>query len=575
MNREILEARERSILAADGFIHSPLPFTWTPLERDLLRPYFTNLNHRIFLVHTLPENMIAVLMAMYSRLKNQRGLRGVFVDTFLPQVLVTLTQEFKDSAEEDPAKFLKSKKVTDVNEFYQFSPESRNAIDQFISSFRINPDYLTHLTESHKMRTFLKTWLDQWGHNSIARTAIIHPCFENISILAAKSIEWTRPGAGYIELSTRYVDMSGKDIYPIARELKNFGVNYERVDDYLSLLFNTYRSLQGEDFNGPLPNFLAEYYRDTVPPEKIRAGIIGETCDVLGNFLPAATLTSVGVSISGESLPSLIKHLELDDTPENNVIIESLKKEGVKIGANQFLRHLETTSWDEMNWQYLQIADYLEIKSLTFLPHKEQAEEQLVKIFCGQKRFQDLIAFDDVVDLIAKTPRGEHDKLPREFEAISVHFFGQMSFRGWRDLQRMGFCGHKRSWLSPKRGFYRYDKPTPPELARYFQQAKKEGENLYRHLMEKNVPASMAQYPLALGFLVDFLITGNLRQFEFCNWQRSKPSVNHEVRQTFHSFESHLRRAYPWWPKISRANMTPAYIFARGSALPLADRLKR
>jgi len=41
--------------------------------------------------------------------------------------------------------------------------------------------------------------------------------------------------------------------------------------------------------------------------------------------------------------------------------------------------------------------------------------------------------------------------------------------------------------------------------------------------------------------------------------------VNDEVRQQFLGFEHTLRAAYPWWERLSRADLTPHYIFARGS----------
>ena len=98
----------------------------------------------------------------------------------------------------------------------------------------------------------------------------------------------------------------------------------------------------------------------------------------------------------------------------------------------------------------------------------------------------------------------------------------------------------------------------------------KANKDIYTKLMESDVPRALAQYPLALGNFVGFSASGNLLQWEFCNWQRTKFSVNHEVRQIFLSIEKQLRFQYPWWSEISRADMTPAYIFARGSkGLPL------
>ena len=142
-----------------------------------------------------------------------------------------------------------------------------------------------------------------------------------------------------------------------------------------------------------------------------------------------------------------------------------------------------------------------------------------------------------------------------------------MSFRGWRDLQRQGFCSHVRSLVSPALGFYRYDKPALPELNKSFAQLHHYNRTMHRKLLgEDGHRASpvLLQYILGLGNLVLFEIAGNLRQFEFCNWQRTKWSVNHEVRQVFISMEEELRDLLPWWSQISRADLVPSYVFARG-----------
>jgi len=92
-------------------------------------------------------------------------------------------------------------------------------------------------------------------------------------------------------------------------------------------------------------------------------------------------------------------------------------------------------------------------------------------------------------------------------------------------------------------------------------------------LLERNgIPIVLRQYPLALGYNVGFLMSSNLRQWEFCNWQRTKWSVNHEVRQVFVAIEETLRKLYPWWQHVSRADLTPAYVFARGKkGIPILE----
>jgi len=412
-------------------------------------------------------------------------------------------------------------------------------------------------------------WLDKYGHNSIARPSMVYLCFEQVSILLAKSIEWCRPGAGYIELSTRYVDMAGKDVYPIARELAEYGVPEEMVENVINASFAAYKELQGDDFSGPFPQFLREQWHDTVNNDsKLEQGVIGETCDVLGNLLPCATLTSLGVGISGEALPEMIRHLKLDNTPENHVAVELVIEEAKKTGASQFLEHLELSEWRKTGWGYIESDNF---KSWAHLPAKAEVENVLLRLFTEKEGFQDCQNWSDVISRLKGLERSNFDKLSREFEHVISTFWGMMAYRGWRDLHRMGFCTHRRGYIDPtKYGFYQYDKPAPDILQQRFFEIHALNQELFRTMKAHGVPNSMMEFPLVLGNLIPFTVGANLRQWEFCHWQRSKPSVNHEVRQVFLKFERIIREQYPWWSEISRADMTPAYVFARGNSdIPL------
>jgi len=552
---------------ARDFIGAELDFKWSEMERQILRKVFTNLKGRVFFIrNVLPANMIAVLLAIYSRLRNRRGLRGVFVDNFLPNLLSVNLPECQERYQGDPAAFLKGEKITSLAKFLEFSELAKNEAQKFLDNLE-DSGYWDAISQAQKMKSFLNTWLDRYGHNSIARPANLYLCCESISILAAKSLEWCRPGAGYIELSTRYVDMAGKDVYPIAKELAVYGIPEEDVLAVINKSFDGYRILQGENFSGPFPEFLRAQFKDKMSAEQLEAGVIGETCDVLGNLLPAATLTSVGIGVSGEALPEMMRHLLLDETPENFALVEAIKVEATKIGADQFLRHLEPTPWQTATWSYL-TSDNQETELA--LPEIAFAEETLLKAFKDKINFATINSWPNVVGELKKIVRGTFDKLPREFELVTAIFKSKMSFRGWRDLQRMGFATHRRSYLTPEIGFYSYDKPAPKDLDKTFKELFEVNQKLYQQMIEAKVPAAMMQYPLALGNLVKILMSANLRQWEFCNWQRSKPTVNHEVRQVFLTAEKLLRSKLSWWSDLSRANITPAYIFARGdSDLPL------
>jgi thymidylate synthase ThyX len=550
---------------ARAFVVQSLPYRFTDDEELALRSFFTNLDRRVFFMHALPANIGATLLAMFSRLKNPRGLRGVFVDAFLPQFLATQLGEVQEHFGGDEAAFLREGKMRTLSAYLQHSEEARATFERFLKAMAVDPGTLALVADSKKARTFLAAWLDKYGHNSIARMAGLWLCCEGISLLAAKTIEWNRPGSGFIELSTRYVDMSHKGCYPIEQELLAGGFGHAaiagRIKESSARAFSHYKALAGDNFDGPFPEFLREQYAAHYEKNQkdLDTGVIGETCDVLGNLLPSSVLTSVGVHVSGEAFPMLLKHLFLDATPENLALAHLILDECRSVGGHQFARHYEPTLWDHAHWQYCPLERFLDLAGcptplVSFLaPYTQHdCEDPLVRMLGG------------AVGIPPPGKRGDHDKLPAEYEAVTLAFRGLMTFRGWRDLQRQGFCTHHRTFLTPRFGFYAYDKPALPMLRRVLQEIAAADGDLYQLLRAHDVPEILCQYPLALGNRVGFTLCGNLRQLEFCTWQRTAFSVNHEVRQVFLEIERNLRGLFPWWSNVSRADGTPAYIFARG-----------
>ncbi len=547
---------------------------FTLFEQSILKPFFTSIDGRVFFIHTLPETVVDVLMSMFSRIKNPRGLRGLFVDSFLPLFLASTLAETESKFNDDAEQFIKTHRIKSLNDFIRHSEEAFGAFMRFRKAFSVDPDYIAEFAAAPKVKKFMASFLDRYGHNSIARMGKLSLCCENISILAAKSLEWTRAGTGYIELSTRYVDMAGKDCYPIEQELSWFGVPKEIVHDVTQLSFDYYRILQGEKFSGPFPSFLRQQYGHLVNETKdLENGVIGETCDVLGNFLPCSTLTSVGVAMSGEAFPDLLRHLILDGTPENLALVDLIIAEAKKIGGDQFIRHYEPTPWKQASWEYLDPQSFgfmpqlnalgrSQITSSLLIPD-EHAKRILYGSFRRQPRFMNCWNFDYTLAELLKVSRGEFDKLPNHFEKVSADFSGIMSFRSWRDLQRQQYCTHYRTLVTTDFGFYSYNKPAPEEFFDACRKLWQRNVALSRIMKERGVPPELMQYPLAMGNLIGFSVAGNVSQMEFCNWQRTKFSVNHEVRQIFIAMETLLREVYPWWGSLSRGDITPAYIFAR------------
>ncbi len=77
---------EKVLDLAREFVFRPVGFQWTPNEERVLRLVFTNLERRVFFMFGLPANVGATILAMYSRIKNKRGLRGGICGQFSPPV---------------------------------------------------------------------------------------------------------------------------------------------------------------------------------------------------------------------------------------------------------------------------------------------------------------------------------------------------------------------------------------------------------------------------------------------------------------------------------------------------------
>lgn len=547
---------------AQEYVLQPVSYSFTNKEKLIIKKFFTNHDKKVFFIRSLPPAVSTTLLSMYSRLKNERGIRGHFVDNLLILILTSFLPEFKnDEDTKGIQKFIKENGINCLDKFIEYSEETKKTFIEFLVGTNANAEYFKGIASSPKIRQFLSIFLDKYGHNSIARTGQEIIGIEDISLLAAKSLEWGRPGSGYIELSTRYVSMEGKALYPVWDEISCINMEIAQiVKNQIEWLIDEYRSGMREGKNS-FSSWLFEKYVSKIPEEELKSAVFGEKCDVMGNLLPCATLTSVGVSVSGEALPELIKHLILDATPENHAIAELIMAESEKTGANQFLRHITVSEWKKHFWRYLDPHRFTNTECTSSVkliggPTNDELEKCLHVLF---SHYDDSSSIENLFSV----PRDPHDKLPNHFEFMAVGFSGIMSFRGWRDLHRMGFSTHFRTLVTPYLGFYRYDKPAPEWLNKKFKKIACQNRIHYEMIREYGIPSVVAQYPMALGNNIGFLYGENFLQAEFSNWQRTKFSVNHEVRQIFLAMEKLLRKKYPIWEKLSRADMTETYAFAR------------
>ncbi|HYA02855.1 MAG TPA: FAD-dependent thymidylate synthase, partial [Syntrophobacteria bacterium] len=308
----------------------------TPEEVAILRPYVTNVDRPIFALKNLPEEVVAVLFAYYSR--SRESLR---------RNLLKLIQE-KDLALEERLHWA----VKDQDEL---------------------------VLARQKAKEFHEKWVVGYGHASVAEHAVAHLAIEDISIVASKVIEDTRL-ASYTEKSTRYVVFDRTKFYRVPRLMVS--PHARLYEETCSSLLETYTSL-----TEPV---VAAIKRETPRGEKqtergYETACRAKGCDILRYVLPAATLTNIGMTANGRVLEHMITKLLSHPLEELREIGATLKAEAEKI-IPTLLKYADRNAYREETHQVLaalateRMAGLLpkEAPDVSLVRYPEDAEDQLV-----------------------------------------------------------------------------------------------------------------------------------------------------------------------------------------------------
>src|SRR3989475_4117284 len=273
---------------------------FTADEQKSLAPFFTNLERSVFGLK-LPQEVAGALFSRYSR--SSKSLRRTFLDEFLG----------------DPELGLK-----DLLGAQTSASDNSAALK--------------------KARAFYDRVLVGYGDDSVAQLGGAHIACENISNVAGKLLEDARIGIAPLEKSTRYVRFDQKNAageYLFYREPRIISSRHR--DAYLevmNLLFDTYsrqmepmlefvsRSLPIDEMQLRHPTTGKTLsYDEAKGNEKLqrwaetayRATVRAHACDVLRSYLPAATLTNVGLFGVGQAFEYLLSRLyshELSEAKE-------------------------------------------------------------------------------------------------------------------------------------------------------------------------------------------------------------------------------------------------------------------
>jgi thymidylate synthase ThyX len=513
---------------------------FSPSECDRLAIYFTNLDRSVFGLR-LPQEVAGALFSRYSR--SAKGLRRVFLDEFIGQM-----GAFHSPAELDDTDALK------------------------------------------KARAFYDRVLVGYGDDSVAQLGGAHIACEDISNVAAKLLEDARIGVAPLEKSTRYVRFDQKDRqgdYLFYKEPKIMGSPYRQAYlDLMQLLFETYSKqiepmlefigrqlpIKAVELKHPKTGQSIPYDEITAHPElqksaeaAYRATVRAHACDVLRSYLPAATLTNVGLFGVGQSFEYLLTKLYTNNLTEarqlgasmqtelNRLIPSFVKRSGFSNYLSVTHQIIESTSQDLTGDKPIDPVDQVtlidfdreaeeKIISAILYPHSRHSLAQLRRLVNGMPATERA----RVLDKYISQRQSRRDKPGRAFENVYYTFdiIGNLGI--YRDLHRHRILTQEAQSFSTNHG---YDTPREIEEIGFkasFDQCMERAAVLYEKI-HRDFPLE-AQYLVPFAYRVRWYMKMNLREAVHIAELRSMPQGHPDYRVI----------AQDMWRKISQVHPTLA-----------------
>ena len=482
---------------------SPSAESFTPEERRLLEPYFTNLDEPVFALTNLPDVVKGALFARYSR--SAKSLRRLFLDEFA---------------------------------------------DKVSGADRQTPDVGVERAERLYTRVF-----HEYGDDSVAQLGGAHIACEGASNLLTKVLERGRLAA-YLEQSTRYVPYidrpQGHWKYLIPEELNGTPLRAQYIRT-LDRAFEIYtRWIEP----------MQDYYKDRHPKDPkdsdgvYRAAIRAKALDTLRGLLPAATQSNVGIFGSGQAYESLLLQMRAHPLTEMRRYAEMMLVELRKVIPAFLTRvdlpdrgvlwsdYLSTTQTDLRQTSMAVLADIDpqprdEVSLVDFDPDGE------VKVVAAALYAVSNLPDCQLLAMARQMPANERasilkayigartnrrHKPGRAFERTGYRFDVLTDYGAFRDLQRHRLLSIEWQDLTTDHGF---NEPAAIEEAGAladWRQVMESSVELHEALRKATLGA-VAPYAVAMAYRIRFYMHMNAREAMHVIELRSAPQGHPAYRR--------------------------------------------
>jgi thymidylate synthase ThyX len=490
----------------------------TDQEREILRPYVSDVDADVFVLKNLNPEVIGAALARYSRA---------------------------------PTGF----KETVAREF-------------------LNEDGTPNITKGAQL---VDRVINKFGDESVAELAVAPICIENISNLTAKIIEDCRIGGSPIEESTRYVlydqKRDGRWRYVVPPDIEASNLN-EKFRSTMDHIFETYADLVDpiqNHFRKKLPEdefeIDVEHLGKTRKAKRSDLKTDGElkafnlaygftirsaACDVIRCILPACAKANLGLVGNGRFFTGLISKLLTQDLKECHVLAGKIRT-ALDTYIPTFVKRAERNEYLAQNdramrklskeiFQGIPVSNNPEVDLL-----EDKAEDFQTNLLTGMLFPLTRHPTRQIRQIVAKLPdtrkqeifstyigkrQSKRDRPGRALEnGYPIQFDIIAGFAEYRDLQRHRMLTQQRQDLGVDLGY-----SIPEEIIEIgkedvvrecFQRAESLHGDLMRAGMERE-----AQYAALFNHFIRWNIGMNLREMGHLTELRSQKAGHPKYRRT-------------------------------------------
>jgi thymidylate synthase ThyX len=509
---------------------------FTDEEMRALAPYFTNVDAPVFGLK-LPQEVAGALFSRYSR--SAKSLRRVFLDEFQGEAGVLPGTEA--ASEGDALK---------------------------------------------KARAFYDRVLVGYGDDSVAQLGGAHLAIERVSNVTAQVLEDARIGIAFLEKSTRYVRFDQRDArgdFPWFREPSLMASRHRNA--YVALmdrLFGAYAAqidamiahiekvlpIESVAVRHPKtgePLDFADVKRDeellVAAKRAYAATVRAHACDVMRSYLPASTLTNLGIFATGQAYEHLLNRLLTHPSHECRALAVSMRRELDRL-IPSFVKRSAPSLWKEDLRAHAAAAAARivpagppSVSPVTLVDFDRDAEEKVLAALLYphgdrplaevRSRVRALEPAERAALLVslASGRKNRRDKPPRALEEASYAFDLVGNLGIYRDLHRHRLLSQERQPFSTAHG---YD--TPPEIVEaghgpLFEECMARAHELHE-AVKKDHPAE-APYVVPFAFRVRWYVTMNLREAVHLCELRSMPQGHPDYRLVVQEIWRRIEEVHP------------------------------